>query len=216
MSTKSKIYQPPANENAHVKSLEDYRALYERSINDPDAFWTEHAERMTWIKKWDKLQEWNYETAQIKWFLGGKINACYNCVDRHVAEGRGEQVAILWEGNDPSESRSITYNDLLADVQKAANALLNMGIQKGDRVCIYLQMIPELAVVSNVLRISVTKKQGPIRLFQTIVPTMDGNGIARLQANVDGTVLFGIPITRWVLRCRVHEFGFKADQRNDN
>jgi acetyl-CoA synthetase len=148
MSSESNIpvYQPPANDNAHVKSLDEYKALYERSINDPDGFWTEQAERMTWTKKWDTLQQWDYEKADIRWFLGGKINACYNCVDRHVDEGRGDQVAILWEGNDPSESRSITYRDLQGEVQRAANALLNMGIQKGDRVCIYLQMIPELAV----------------------------------------------------------------------
>ena len=148
MSSESNIpvYQPPANDTAHVKSLDDYQALYERSINDPDGFWTEHAERLKWIQKWDKLQEWDYNTVDIKWFLGGKINACYNCVDRHVDDGRGDQVAILWEGNDPSESRAITYSQLQADVQKAANALLNLGIGKGDRVCVYMQMIPELAV----------------------------------------------------------------------
>jgi len=146
MSSEIATYPAPANENAHVKSLDEYRALYDKSINDPDAFWTEHAERLTWTKKWDKLQEWDYNTVDIKWFLGGQINACYNCVDRHVDEGRGDQVAILWEGNDPSESRSITFKDLQDQVQKAANALLNLGIQKGDRVCIYMQMIPELAV----------------------------------------------------------------------
>ena len=140
------VYQPPANANAHIKSLDEYQALYEKSINDPDAFWTERAEKLTWTKRWDKLQEWDYNTVDIKWFLGGKINACYNCVDRHVDEGRGDQVAILWEGNDPSESRAITYSDLQAQVQRAANALKNLGIEKGDRVCIYMQMIPELAV----------------------------------------------------------------------
>ncbi len=140
------VYQPPANDNAHIKSLDEYQALYEKSINDPDAFWTERAEKLTWTKRWDKLQEWDYNTVDIKWFLGGKINACYNCVDRHVDEGRGDQVAILWEGNDPSESRAITYSDLQAQVQRAANALKNLGIEKGDRVCIYMQMIPELAV----------------------------------------------------------------------
>jgi len=140
------VYQPPTNDNAHIKSLDDYRALYEKSINDPDAFWTERAEQLTWTKRWDKLQEWDFNKVDIKWFLGGKINACYNCVDRHVDEGRGDNVAILWEGNDPSESREITYRDLQAQVQKAANALKNLGIEKGDRVCIYMQMIPELAV----------------------------------------------------------------------
>ena len=141
------VYQPPApTAGTQIKSLDDYRALYERSINDPDGFWTEQAERLTWTRKWDKLQDWNYESVDIKWFLGGKINASYNCVDRHVDEGRGDQVAILWEGNDPGESRAITYRELQGEVQKAANALLNLGIGKGDRVCVYMQMIPELAV----------------------------------------------------------------------
>ncbi|MFT4690562.1 MAG: acetyl-CoA synthetase [Limisphaerales bacterium] len=142
------VYNPPASvsEVSHVKSLDDYRALYKKSIEDPDAFWTEEAERLKWVKKWDKLQEWDFHTAEIKWFLGSKINASYNCVDRHVEDGNGDRIAILWEGNAPSESRSITYAELQSDVQKAANALKNLGITKGDRVCIYLQMIPELAV----------------------------------------------------------------------
>tara|TARA_Y100001934_G_scaffold104489_1_gene128467 strand:- start:4218 stop:6161 length:1944 start_codon:yes stop_codon:yes gene_type:complete len=144
----SSVHNPPASlsENAYVKSLDDYRALYQRSIDDPDGFWTEQADRLKWIKKWDKLQEWDYNTVDIKWFLGSKINASYNCVDRHVDDGNGDKVAILWEGNDPGESREITYAELQADVQKAANALKNLGIEKGDRVCIYMQMIPELAV----------------------------------------------------------------------
>ncbi len=150
MSTESSIpvYQPPASvsENAYVKSLDEYQALYEKSINDPEAFWGEHAARLSWVKKWDKLQEWDYHKVDIKWFLGGKINASYNCVDRHVENGKGDQVAILWEGNDPDESRAITYRELQDMVQRAANALKNLGIQKGDRVCIYMQMIPELAV----------------------------------------------------------------------
>ncbi|MBL6766010.1 MAG: acetate--CoA ligase [Verrucomicrobiae bacterium] len=150
MSSESSIpvFQPPSAPTAgtHVKSIDEYRALYERSIQNPDGFWTEQAERLTWTRKWDTLQEWNYDSVDIRWFLGGKINASYNCVDRHVDEGRGDQVAILWEGNDPDESRAITYRELQSEVQKAANALLNLGIRKGDRVCVYMQMIPELAV----------------------------------------------------------------------
>ena len=141
-------FPPPAavSERAHVKSLEQYQELYDRSINDPESFWTEHAERLSWFSKWDKLREWDFEKAEIKWFLNGKINACYNCVDRHVDAGRGGDTALIWEGNDPDESRTFTFNDLHAEVQRAANALKNLGVQKGDRVCIYMQMIPELAV----------------------------------------------------------------------
>ncbi len=140
---------PPAaeiSERAHVKSMEQYQELYDRSINDPEGFWTEHAERLHWFEKWDKLREWDYSKAEIKWFLNGRINACYNCVDRHVDAGRGDDTALIWEGNDPGESKTYTFNDLHAQVQRAANALKNLGIQKGDRVCIYMQMIPELAI----------------------------------------------------------------------
>ncbi|MGY8656651.1 MAG: acetate--CoA ligase [Verrucomicrobiia bacterium] len=142
------IFPPSAavSERAHVQSLEQYQELYDRSINDPEGFWTEHADRLSWFSKWDKLREWDFEKAEIKWFLNGKINACYNCVDRHVDAGRGGDTALIWEGNDPDESRSYTFDDLHGEVQRAANALKTLGIRKGDRVCIYMQMIPELAV----------------------------------------------------------------------
>ncbi len=140
---------PPAaefSERAYVKSLEEYQVLYDRSIDDPEGFWTEQAERLHWFQKWDQLREWDYSKAEIKWFLNGRINACYNCVDRHVEEGRGGDTALIWEGNDPDESRTYTYADLHVQVQRAANALKNLGVGKGDRVCIYMQMIPELAI----------------------------------------------------------------------
>jgi acetyl-CoA synthetase len=139
------IFPPSAavSERAHVQSLEQYQELYDRSINDPEGFWTEHADRLSWFSKWDKLREWDFEKAEIKWFLNGKINACYNCVDRHVDAGRGGDTALIWEGNDPDESRSYTFDDLHGEVQRAANALKTLGIRKG---CIYMQMIPELAV----------------------------------------------------------------------
>ncbi|MCB1078334.1 MAG: AMP-binding protein, partial [Verrucomicrobiae bacterium] len=142
------VYPPSAefSANAHVKSMEDYRALYERSINDPEGFWAEQADRVTWFEPWQQLREWDYHTADIKWFLGGKTNACYNCIDRHVESGHGDETGLIWEGNDPSESRHFTYAELHAEVQKAANALKSLGIGKGDRVCIYMQMIPELAI----------------------------------------------------------------------
>ena len=135
-----------ASANAHVSSLEQYREIYDRSINDPDGFWTEHAERLHWNEKWHTLRESDYSKAEIKWFIGGKLNACYNCVDRHVDDGHGNDTALIWEGNDPNESRTYTYSQLQVEVQKAANALKDLGIGKGDRVCIYMQMIPELTI----------------------------------------------------------------------
>ena len=143
-----KIFPPTdaASANAHISSMEQYRELYERSVKDLDGFWTEHAQKLEWFESWTTLREWDYHKAEVAWFLGGKLNACHNCVDRHVNAGRGGETALIWEGNDPEESRTFTYAELHTEVQKAANVLKNIGIAKGDRVCIYLQMIPELAV----------------------------------------------------------------------
>ena len=143
------VYDPPADfsAKAYVKSLDEYRALYERSIADPEAFWAEQAEqRITWAEKWHTVREVDYNKAEIAWYLGGKLNVCYNCVDRHVEAGRGDSTALIWEGNDPADNKTYTYAELHAEVQKAANALKDLGIEKGDRVCIYMQMIPELVV----------------------------------------------------------------------
>ena len=143
------VYNPPAefSAHAHVKSLDEYRAIYDRSISDPEGFWAEQAEqRITWLKKWHTVRQYDYHKAEIGWYLGGKLNACYNCVDRHVEAGRGDDTALIWEGNDPTESRTYTYAELQAEVQKAGNALKKLGVVKGDRVCIYMQMIPELAI----------------------------------------------------------------------
>jgi acetyl-CoA synthetase len=145
----SPVYNPPVefSANAHVKSLDEYRATYDRSVSDPEGFWAEQAEqRITWIEKWHTVRKYDYNKAEIAWYLGGKLNACYNCVDRHVEAGRGSDTALIWEGNDPTESRSYTYAELQTEVQKAGNALKTLGITKGDRVCIYMQMIPELAI----------------------------------------------------------------------
>ena len=148
-SDETPIYNPPAafSAKAHFKSLAEYQAMYDRSVNDPEAFWAEQAEqRITWSEKWHTVRQVDYHKAEIAWYLGGKLNACYNCVDRHVEAGRGGNTALIWEGNNPSESKVFTYAELQTEVQKAANALKNLGIVKGDRVCIYMQMIPELAI----------------------------------------------------------------------
>ncbi len=147
-SHEAPIYPPSAtfSANASVSSLEDYRALYEQSIADPDAFWADQARHLTWFQEWETIKDCDFHKAEIQWFIGGKLNACYNCVDRHVETGHGAEAALIWEGNDPTESQTLTYAELQAEVQKAANALKNLGIEKGDRVCIYMQMIPELAI----------------------------------------------------------------------
>jgi acetyl-CoA synthetase len=143
-----KIFNPDdsAKSNAHIDSIEEYKKKYKHSIDNPEEFWAEQAERISWFKKWDKTWEWNFNKAEVKWFEGSKLNASYNCIDRHVNGGYGDKPALIWEGNDPSETKTYTYEDLLEEVQLAANALKNLGVKKGDRVCIYMQMIPELAI----------------------------------------------------------------------
>ncbi len=124
-----------------------YERLYRRSIEDPDGFWSEQAEQfVSWYRKWQKVREWDYGQGHIRWFLGAKLNACYNCVDRHVEAGHGQQTAIIWEGNDPGEQWQLSYAELQEQVSRLANGLKQLGVGKGDRVCIYLQMVPELAV----------------------------------------------------------------------
>ena len=129
-----------------IKTLEQYNQTYQKSINDPEGFWEEQAETFHWQKKWDKVLEWNFKEPNVKWFQGGKLNITENCLDRHL-ESRGDQVAILWEPNDPkTPAKKFTYKQLHAEVCKAANALKANGIGKGDRVCFYMPMVPELAI----------------------------------------------------------------------
>ena len=141
-------YEPNAEltKHAHISSIEDYRRMYDDSIKNPESFWEEQADRISWSQKWNKVWDWNFDDAYIKWFEGAKLNACYNCIDRHVEGGHGEEIGLIWEGNDPNESKKYTYNELLDQVQLTGNALKNLGIEKGDRVCIYMQMVPELAI----------------------------------------------------------------------
>ncbi len=132
--------------DAHVNSLEAYQQRYAESIQDPEGFWATIAERLTWYQKWDTVRDYDFVKAEIKWFEGGTLNACYNCVDRHVEAGYGDETAIIWEGNDPSEDKTFSFNELLVEVKKFANVLKAQGVEKGDRVCIYLQMVPELSI----------------------------------------------------------------------
>ncbi|MCK9230320.1 MAG: acetate--CoA ligase [Syntrophales bacterium] len=142
---------PQALERAHIKGKEQYEALYKRSLEDPEGFWTEIAEEyVTWFKKWDgKVEDYNFDKNKgpvyVKYFEGGKLNVSYNCLDRHL-DKRADQVAIQWEGNEPGEERGITYKELHEQVCRFANVLKALGIKKSDRVCLYMPMIPELAI----------------------------------------------------------------------
>ena len=129
-----------------IKSLAEYHAAYQRSIEDPAAFWASVAEHFTWRKKWDTTLEWNFNEPDVKWFQGGKLNITENCLDRHL-EKLGNQPAIIWEPNSPDEQpRVITYNKLHEKVCQFTQVLKNNGVKKGDRVCLYMGMIPELAI----------------------------------------------------------------------
>ena len=144
--SEEKIYPVPGQFSALIDQ-DQYREMYRRSIDEPDLFWAEQAEtKLHWFKKWDKVQAWNYDqNLDIKWFLGGKLNVAYNCLDRHLAN-RGNQTAILWEGDDPKHSKKISYRELHAAVCRFANVLKSRGVKKGDRVSIYMPMVPEAAV----------------------------------------------------------------------
>ena len=142
-----KVYPVPPEFAAKAYiTQERYQEMYRRSVDDPEGFWAEQAEKfLTWSKPWDKVLEWDYHKAHIRWFEGGKLNVSYNCLDRHLEE-RGDQVAIIWEADDPETDRKITYRELHAEVSKFANVLKAQGVKKGDRVSIYMPMIPEVAV----------------------------------------------------------------------
>ncbi len=118
-------------------------AIYEQALADPEAFWAEQAESLSWFKKWDQVLDWNPPFA--KWFVGGKLNVAYNCLDRHVEAGRGDKIAFHWEG-EPGDTRSISYSELLTEVSRTANALKELGVKKGDRVAVYMPMILELPI----------------------------------------------------------------------
>lgn len=142
-----KVY--PVNDDFAAGALinsEQYDEMYARSVENPDEFWAEQAEQhIDWFSGWDKVQEWDYNKAEIAWFKNAKLNVAHNCLDRHL-ESRGDQTAIIWESDDPGEDKHITYRELHTQVCKFASALKGLGVKKGDRVCIYMPMIPEVAV----------------------------------------------------------------------
>ena len=144
----SKVYDvlPHAAQRALIDEA-TYQAMYRRSIEDPEGFWADMAnEHVHWFRKWDRVADWTFDgDVGIRWFDGAKVNVAYNCLDRHLEE-RGDKPAILWEGDQPGEERRITFRELHAEVCRLANVLKSKGVQKGDRVCVYMPMVPEAAV----------------------------------------------------------------------
>src|SRR6201990_3090531 len=143
-SQENRVFPPPPEfaAKAHIKSFAEYEQLYDEAAKDPQAFWARIAEEnIHWFRKWDTVLEWKEPHA--KWFVGGKTNISYNCLDRHL-ETRGDKKAFIWEG-EPGELRTLTYKELHAEVCKFANVLKNLGVETGDRVALYMPLVPELA-----------------------------------------------------------------------
>jgi len=145
--SEEKVYPVPATFAAHAHiDKTRYEEMYRHSVEDPDNFWAEQAEQfVSWDKPWKQVLDWDFSSGKIRWFDGAGLNVCYNCVDRHL-ESRGDQVAIIWESDDPGHDKHITYRELYGQVCIFANVLKARGVSKGDRVCIYMPMIPETAV----------------------------------------------------------------------
>jgi len=142
----SEIYpvKEPIRQQAHINSMEEYERLYRLSLDNPQWFWAEQARNLTWYHPWTTVFDADYEEVDFAWFSGGRLNACYNCVDRHLPD-KADQTAIIWAGDEPGEYRHISYRELKHQVCRVANVLHAHGVKKGDRVCIYMPMIPELA-----------------------------------------------------------------------
>ena len=141
----SRVFAPPADfaSAAEIGSFEEYEKLYARADADPESFWAEQADALHWFKRWEKVLEWNEPFA--KWFVGGKLNVSYNCLDRHLSTWRKNKAAIIWEG-EPGEIKTITYLQLHQEVSRFANVLKSLGVQQGDRVALYMPLIPALSV----------------------------------------------------------------------
>jgi len=148
MMEETRKFDPPKElrEQAYIKSLDEYKDMYQHSMDDPEGFWGELAEQLDWFKKWDKVLECDFAEGKINWFKGAKLNVSYNCLDRHLTTWRKNKAALIWEGEPEGESRVYTYQALHREVCKFANVLKKTGVKKGDRVSIYLPMIPELPI----------------------------------------------------------------------
>jgi len=146
LATSIFAHQSNGSMKNRIRTFEEYEEAYKRSVDDPKTFWAGIAEDFIWRKKWDKVLEWNFTEPNVKWFINGKLNITENCLDRHLKD-KGEQAAIIWEPNDPNEKgRTLTYRELHEQVCRFSNVLKNNGAKKGDRICIYMPMVPELAI----------------------------------------------------------------------
>ena len=144
--SEEKVYpiHKDAESRAHIRN-DQYLAMYQASIERPEEFWNQKADEfLTWTKPWDKVTESDFTKGEAKWFISAELNASVNCIDRHLSL-RAAQTAIIWEGDDPNEAKHITYRELHEHVCRLANVLKNRGVNKGDRVCIYMPMVPEAA-----------------------------------------------------------------------
>ncbi|GAB6274694.1 MAG: acetate--CoA ligase [Peptococcaceae bacterium] len=149
MMEETRVFNPPRElvEKAYLKSIDEYKAQWKRSVEDPEGYWAEKAEEMLdWYKKWDKVLVEDFANGKHEWFTGGKLNVSYNCIDRHLNTARKNKAAIIWEGEPEGESKIYTYQQMYYEVCRFANVLKKLGIKKGDRVTIYLPMIPELPI----------------------------------------------------------------------
>ena len=145
MNEESVFEVPRTNQEKTYLSSDQYQKLYDFSVQDPENFWAQEAKKnISWYQPWDTVLNWDYSKAEINWFLGAKLNVCFNCVDRHL-EKRSDKIAIIWEGNEPGDLRRITYKELHYEVSRFANVLKAQGVEKGDRVALYMPMVPELA-----------------------------------------------------------------------
>ena len=146
--TEDRVFEPSEEfrQKAVIKSMEEYKKMHQESLENPEAFWSQIADEMAWDKRWDKFQEYDFHKADLKFFIGGKINAAKNCLDKHLDTPRRDKIALIWQGEPADERRAYTYAELHQEVCKFANVLKKLGVKKGDRVSIYLPMIPELVI----------------------------------------------------------------------
>ncbi len=142
MMREKRVFYPPEelSRRAHIKSLEEYKEIYQRSLSDPEGFWGDAARQLDWYKKWDRVLVGDFAEGRHEWFVGGKLNVSYNCLDRHLRSWRKNKAALIWEG-DIGDIKTLTYQQLYCNVCRFANVLKKHGVRKGDRVSIYLPMI---------------------------------------------------------------------------
>ncbi len=200
----TKTYPVMHNKNAYITEA-NYSELYARSINDRDNFWGEQAEKyITWFQKWNQVMTGDFENFNVEWFVNGKLNACYNCIDRHLAK-KANQIALIWQGDDPKESLTFTFAELHEKICRLANVLKKEGIKKGDRICLYLPMIPEsLIAMLAIARIGAVHSvvfagfsaealqnrilNADCRMVITANEGLRGNKIIPLKENVDAAI----------------------------